>query len=49
MLATRPANTLTSLARPLSLDMFVGSALELVIHSVEHVRARVMRLVARRR
>lgn len=49
MIATRPATTLSSTALPQSIDAFVGSALELMIHSVETLRDRVVRLASRRR
>jgi hypothetical protein len=47
MLATRSANTLPSQSLPQAVDAFVGSALELMIHSVEAMRDRVLRLAMR--
>ncbi|HEY0190554.1 MAG TPA: hypothetical protein VGC42_05485 [Kofleriaceae bacterium] len=47
MIATRPATALTSHSLPQAVDAFVGGALELVIHSVEAVRARVMHAMRR--
>jgi len=48
MIATRPATMMTSPSLPQAVDAFVGSALELVIHSVETMRDRVMRVALRR-
>ena len=39
---------MTSPGLPQAVDAFVGSALELVIHSVETVRDHVLRVVLRR-
>lgn len=41
MLATRTTTLSPSMALPHALDAFVGSALELVIHSVEALRDRL--------
>jgi hypothetical protein len=51
MLATTTPNTVTvassALALPRAVNAFVGSFLELVIHSVEELRERVTRQSAR--
>lgn len=48
MIASHPATSMSSSAQPQSIDALVGSALELVIHSVETVRDRILRVAMRR-
>jgi hypothetical protein len=47
MLATRPASSMSSTGLPATVDAFVGSFLELVIHSVETLRGRIGKLAPR--
>lgn len=47
MIATRASTPMTTPVLPQAVDAFVGSALELVIHSVETLRDRVMRAAMR--
>jgi hypothetical protein len=48
MLATRPATALTSTSGlPQAVDAFVGSALNLLIHSVETMRDRLGKFAMR--